>query len=59
MDGYSFVAQFCNKIISDNDERLIYVSDGKTIGTLLNLGIFGGINLFIVKIVKRCFTSFI
>jgi len=48
-----------NKIISGDSEKLIHVSDGKTIGTLLNLGVFGLINLFIVKIIKKCWKIFI
>ena len=58
--GYSFVARLdCNKLVSDNDERLVYVSDGKTVGTVLNLGIFGLINVFIIKIVGKCWKIFI
>jgi len=58
--GYSFTARLdCNRVVSENSEKLVYVSDGKTVGTVLNLGVFGGINLFIVKIVKKCFRSFL
>jgi len=57
--GYSFVASLdCNKIIGSS-EKLIHVSDGKSFGTVLNLGVFGFVNLFIVKIVRRCFKIFI
>ena len=48
-----------NKIIvNDLYERLIYVSDEKIIGTLISLGIFGAINLFIFKVIKKYFVKF-
>ena len=57
--GYSFVASLdCNKIIGSS-EKLIHVSDGKSFGTILNLGVFGFVNLFIVKVAKKCFKIFI
>lgn len=52
--------KLANKIVvNDEYERLVYVSDGKIIGTILNLGIFGGINLIIFKVIKKCWKIFI
>jgi hypothetical protein len=49
-----------NRILVNNEyEKLIYVSDGKIIGTCLNLGIFGVINIFIFKIMRKCLKMFI
>ena len=58
--GNSFVARLdCNRLVSSSDEKLVYVSDGKTVGTFLNLSIFGFFNIFLIKVVKRCFNSFV
>ena len=58
--GYQFIARLdCNRLVSESDEKLVYVSDGKTIGTFLNLGIFGFVNIFIVKVLRKCLRVFI
>lgn len=52
--------KLANKIIvNDEYEKLVHVSDGKTFDTCLNLGVFGLINLVIVKIMGKCIKIFI
>ena len=46
-------------LVNDEYQKLIHVSDGKVVRTSLDLGIFGLINLLIVKIVKKCWKIFI